>query len=192
MSCSTVSQLPLAHALLLSKAERSWHRTERERWRRRRGIHRALAASARRTLSSFFGGCVEENLAPRKPVVPGSNAPWCRHHWRRATQRLSRSKPVRWLRRAATALSHCHRRHSAACRRCLDSSSALVQASLPKNNGARELVDPYVIVGTAAPLPPPPLRRAMSVQHWKTKPRAHSAAQVFFFFFFFAVSLTVQ
>ena len=36
-------------------------------------------------------------------------------------------------------------RHRAACR--LDSSSsALVQASLPKNNGARELVDPYVQV----------------------------------------------
>ena len=40
--------------------------------------------------------------------------------------------------------------------------ASVQQASLPKNNGARELVDPYVIVG--------------SVQHWKTKPRAYSEA----------------
>ena len=171
---------PLAHALLLSKAERSWHRTERERWRRRRGVHRALAAAARRTLSSFFGG--RGKFGPQKTsrsrlqctMVPAPSAP------RHAAQRLSRSKPVRWLRRAAAALSHCRCRHRAACRRCLDSSSALVQASLPKNNGARELVDPYVIVGTTAAATAAILRRAASVQHWKTKPRAHSATQVFF------------
>ena len=170
----------------------------RERWRRRRGVHRALAAAAaRRTLSSFFGGCVEENLAPRKPVVPGSNAPWCRHHRRRATQRLSRSKPVRWLRRAAAALSHCRCRHRAACRRCLDSSSALVQASLPKNNGARELVDPYVIVGTtataaaataAAATAAPPHCAALLVFSIGKRSRGHTAQPKFFF----AVSLTVQ
>ena len=57
--------------------------------------------------------------------------------------------------------------------------ASVQQASLPKNNGARELVDPYVIVG--------------SVQHWKTKPRAYSeAAQATVFFLQLALRTSVQ
>ena len=87
---------------------------------------------------------------------------------------------MRLLWRAATALSHCRRR--AACR--LDSSSALVQASLPKNNGARELVDPYVIVGTAAAATaaPPPHCATLLVFSIGKRSRGHTAQPKFFFF----------
>ena len=86
---------------------------------------------------------------------------------------------MRLLWRAATALSHCRRR--AACR--LDSSSALVQASLPKNNGARELVDPYVIVGTAAAATaaPPPHCATLLVFSIGKRSRGHTAQPKFFF-----------
>ena len=60
------------------------------------------------------------------------------------------------------AITAPHRGGGAATSSSTHSSSAFVQASLPKNNGARGSRDPYVIVG--------------GVQHWKTKPRAHSAA----------------
>ena len=65
----------------------------------------------------------------------------------------------------------------------LDSSSALVQASLPKNNGARELVDPYVIVGTAAAATaaPPPHCATLLVFSIGKRSRGHTAQPKFFF-----------
>ena len=116
-----------------------------------------LRADIERELSppSFLLRCAEEIWPPENQSF---QAPMHHHVAARSNGRHQR----RIVKQDCAVLRGCAHRTS------------VQQASLPKNNGARELVDPYVIVG--------------GVQHWKTKPRAYSAAAQATVFF--AVSLT--